>query len=254
VTTARLHHFRISHFNEKVRWTLDFKKVPHRRNAFMPGMHLGAAKKLSGKTQLPILELDREVLTGSANILAELEMRYPEPPLYPTAPADRERAKALEAHFDDNVAAPLRTLFWWAYLKNNKLAARMIADGKSIVKRAMFRGLLVLPMIHRKFSDNIGLDAERVRVAREGLVGYFDRVEREIQPSGFLVGDRFTIADLAVASIMAALVRPPEFSYPLPEPKSPEFVELQDLVRSHAGFRWVEGIYTRHRGVSSEVT
>jgi glutathione S-transferase len=251
VTTARLHHFWISHFNEKVRWALDFKKWPHQRNAFTPGLHLGKAKKLTGKTQLPILELDGEVLSGSAHILAEIERRKPDPPLYPEAPADRERARSLEAHFDEHVAPQLRTLFWWAYMKNPGHVARMITMGRSGAMRVLFRTMLL--MIRGKYSANIGLDDDRVKVAREALAGHFARVEKEIQPSGYLVGDRFTIADLAVASIMSAMVRPPEFPYPLPQPLPSQFVEFQDTVRSSAGWRWVESIYTRHRGDSAEV-
>ena len=31
-----LWHFRISHFNEKARWALDWKRVPHVRRAVLP--------------------------------------------------------------------------------------------------------------------------------------------------------------------------------------------------------------------------
>lgn len=52
---------------------------------------------------------------------------------------------------------------------------------------------------------------------------------------------------------MTALVRPPEFSYPLPQPMSPELAELRESLRKRAGFGWVEDIYRRHRGASSEI-
>lgn len=252
MTTALLHHFKISHFNEKVRWTLDYKKWPHRRNAIMPGLHLGTAKKLSKQTKLPILELDGEVLVGSSQIIAELERRRPEPVLFPASEADRARARALEAHFDDHVAPPLRTLFWWAYIESPSHCVRMVTEDQGAHLKVGFRALF--PVLRAKFSDNIGLDDHRVRAAREGLVGYFDRVAREVQSSGYLVGDRFTVADLAVASIMSAIVRPPEFPYRLPEPRPPKLLEIQATVRSHPAFAWVEGIYARHRGSSAEVS
>src|SRR6059058_1859108 len=34
-----LWHFTVSHFNEKARWALDFKRVPHVRRALLPGFH-----------------------------------------------------------------------------------------------------------------------------------------------------------------------------------------------------------------------
>lgn len=99
----------------------------------------------------------------------------------------------------------------------------------------------------------MGVDAERVGRARERLVGYFDRLESEIGPSGYLVGDAFGIADLAAAAVMTAIIRPPEFPYPLPEPWPPELVELRESVAGHPAFRWVLEIYRQHRGTSCEI-
>ena len=49
-----------------------------------------------------------------------------------------------------------------------------------------------------------------------------DKVEAELQPSGYLVGDRFSVADLTAAALLFPLVRPPETPHlippPLPEP------------------------------------
>ncbi len=52
---------------------------------------------------------------------------------------------------------------------------------------------------------------------------------------------------------MTALVRPPEFPYPLPEPRPPAFEELHASIAGRPGFRWVLDIYRRHRGASAEV-
>jgi hypothetical protein len=52
---------------------------------------------------------------------------------------------------------------------------------------------------------------------------------------------------------MTAIVRPPEFPYPLPDPWPPELVQLRESVAGRAGFRWVLDIYARHRGTSSEI-
>jgi glutathione S-transferase len=101
---------------------------------------------------------------------------------------------------------------------------------------------------------SMGINSKRVGVAHERLAGYFDRLESEIGPSGYLVGGAFSIADLTAAAVMTAIVRPPEFSYALPEPRPREFVALQASVEERAGFRWVLDIYARHRGCSFELT
>jgi glutathione S-transferase len=85
------------------------------------------------------------------------------------------------------------------------------------------------------------------------LSSYVDRIEAEIGPSGYLVGDRFGVADLAVAAVMAAILRPAQFPYPLPEPWPPALVELRQSIVDRPGCKWVAEIYARHRGESAEI-
>ena len=249
--TPRLLHFRISHYNEKVRWALDFKRWPHRRAALVPGFHIAPLRLKTGQNKVPVLEVDGERLLGSAHIIAELERRRPEPPLYPAAEADQQRALAIQAWFDDQVAPALRRLFWSAYIDETGACCRMATQGASRPARVAFRALF--PLMRPLFRRNLGLDRTRLEEARAGLAGIFDRLESEIGSSGFLVGDRFGLADLAAASIMSAIVRPPEFSYPLPEPYPEAFVALQAGVAGRRGYQWVQEIYARHRGPSAEV-
>src|SRR5437867_10196587 len=94
--TPLLWHIPLSHFNEKVRWTLDYKRIPHRRQVLGAG-YLIRAWRATGRGTLPILFLDGRAIGDSTHIIAALEERYPEPPLYPgDAAAARQRALALE--------------------------------------------------------------------------------------------------------------------------------------------------------------
>jgi glutathione S-transferase len=249
--TPRLLHFRISHYNEKVRWALDHKRWPHRRVALVPGFHVLRARRVSGQNQLPILELDGRVLTGSSRILAELERLRPDPPLYPADPDARERARAIEAYFDDEVAPALRRLFWATYLGHPAACARMATDGFGAGTRIAFR--CVFPLLRPLMRRNMGMDRARMALAGERVDSYFDRLEAEIGPSGFLVGDRFSVADLAVAAVMTAILRPPGFPYPLPEPWPDELVALRARFAHRRGYAWVHEMYARHRPPSAEI-
>ena len=95
-----LHQFLRSHFNEKARWALDWKRVPHTRRSYLPGPHFPALRRLSGQSATPVLALDGEVVAGSAAIVDALERRFPERPLYPEDPAQRERALGIQRRFD----------------------------------------------------------------------------------------------------------------------------------------------------------
>lgn len=244
-------HFRVSHYNEKVRWALDHKRWPHRRKALVPGFHIPRVRSLTGQNKIPVLVLDGRAIFDSRRILQEIEERRPEPRLYPSSSRERERALGIEAHFDAEVAPDLRRLFWSTYLGRPADCARLATDGFSPGLRAVWRA--GFPVMRPLFSRNMGLDAASVARARDRLHAHFDRLESEIGASGFLVGDQFSIADLAVASVMTAIIRPPEFPYPLPEPWPEELVELRASVADRTGFRWVLGMYARHRDPSSEI-
>jgi glutathione S-transferase len=234
-----------------VRWALDYKRWPHTRCTLIPGFHVPVARRLSGQTQLPILRIDGRMLVGSSRILEEIERLRPEPALFPADAAGRQRALAIQQHFDEQVAPDLRRLFWSAYLPHRDACARMATDGASGMTRAVWR--VAFPVMRPLFVRNMGLRSSQVRAARERMRAHFDRLESEIGASGYLVGDRFGVADLAAAAVMTAIIRPPEFPYPLPEPWPPELIELRTSVSEHAAFRWVLKIYARHRGPSREI-
>src|SRR5213594_1604285 len=105
--TPLLWHIPLSHFNEKVRWTLDYKRIPHRRQV-LGADYLIRAWRATGHGRLPILFLDGRAIGDSTHIIAALEERYPEPPLYPGDAATRQRALALEDYFDEQLGPALR--------------------------------------------------------------------------------------------------------------------------------------------------
>src|SRR5262245_54629511 len=93
-----LFHFWISHYNEKDRWVLDFKKWPHRRESLTPGLHVPRMRLMTGQQKLPVLVLDGKPICGSSTILQEIEKRRPDPPLMPERPEDQKRALEIEKH------------------------------------------------------------------------------------------------------------------------------------------------------------
>jgi glutathione S-transferase len=247
----RLLHFRVSHYNEKVRWALDHKRWPHRRKALVPGFHLAGVRLRTGQSKTPVLEMNGRRLVGSAHIIDELERLRPDPPLYPADEQDRARALALQTWFDDEVAPAVRRVFWSCYIDDAGPCSRMASNGASRPARVAFRALF--PLLRPAFRKNLGLDRERVESARAALDGIFSRLESEIGAKGYLVGDRFGLADLVAAAIMAAVVRPPQFSYPLPEPLPEPLVALRDSLAGRRGYQWVMETYARHRGPSAEI-
>jgi glutathione S-transferase len=95
--------------------------------------------------------------------------------------------------------------------------------------------------------SDYGVSEESAARAREAVVAAMDRVERELQPSGYLVGDRFSVADLTAASLFTPVLAPPERPF-APKTLAPAVQELRDELSARPGGGWVAQMYARHRG------
>ena len=70
-----LWHLQVSHYVEKVRWALDYKRVPHIRRSWLPGVHIREAKRLTGDTSTsPVLTIDGRSIGDSTRIIAAIEV------------------------------------------------------------------------------------------------------------------------------------------------------------------------------------
>jgi glutathione S-transferase len=112
MTAVELFQFQFSHYNEKARWALDWKRIPHVRRSYLPGLHMLPIRRLSGQQSLPVLRDGGQVIAGSARIVEHLEHSQPAPPLYPADAAARARALEIQRWFDEQVGAPVRAAFF----------------------------------------------------------------------------------------------------------------------------------------------
>jgi glutathione S-transferase len=250
MTLPQLHHFRLSHYNEKARWALDYKAVPHRRRAYLPGLHMAPLFLLSGQRQVPVLRDGDATVVGSAAIVDHLERTRPDPPLYPSEPTARAAALAIQTRFDDQVGAPARAAFFFNALKDPRPLASAYAHGPGpalTFYRAIFPGVAqIMRRGLRLTPENEALGLRRLEEA-------LDFVATRGGADGYLVGDRFSIADLAAAAILSPSVLPPEFPYLPPQPYAPAIEQWLARWRDHPGAAWVRAIYRRHRGGSASV-
>src|SRR5258705_12065363 len=116
-TRPVLWQLQISHYNEKVRWARDFKRIPHTRRSTLPGLHMLIAKRLAGIETTPGVTNDGQGIGDSSAILAAIEERWPEPPLLPQNALQRRRALRLGEVLGDGRGAPLKRARQWELRK-----------------------------------------------------------------------------------------------------------------------------------------
>lgn len=238
--------FRHSPYNEKVRWALDLKRVPHRRRSLLPGPHMGVIKRLTGRTGTPVLVHDGGALEGSARILEWLDAHASAPALAPAGAALREEARQIQERFDDDLTPRIRRTVLEALLRHPRYFARVFADGSPRLKQLAYACTVPLaaPLVRR---GNGITGAAAIADGHAAATEALDLVCTRGAATGYLVGDTFTIADLTAASTLAMLVRPANSPMSCPEPVAPAFRALMDRYASHPGAVWVRRIYAQHR-------
>ena len=198
-----------------------------------------------------MLELDGEAIGDSTRIIAALERLRPEPALYPSDPVERRRALELEDFFDEEFGPHLRILVLSHMLPDPGLLfgafAPDLGGPRLVAARATY------PLVRRRIVGMFGIDQASVEVAWEKCRAGCARFAAELQPNGYLVGEGFTVADLAVAAIFSPAVAPEQFPYPQPQRGHPRLADLRAMFEGSGAAQWTQSIYARHRPESSEV-
>ena len=246
-----LWHIPLSHYNEKVRWALDYKGIAHRRRV-LGANYLIRVWRATGQGKLPVLWLDGRAIADSTRIIAALEQHYPEPSLYPRDAASRQRALALEDDLDDTLGPALRAALMTPLFRHDPdIALRVLTTGMGGKAYDTLRPLLrIFPSFYR-FRHRISegnLERDRAIVAAA-----LDRIEHERQGHAYLVGEAFTVADLTAAALLGVLLQPPELQYPLRVELPSYLKDYRATLLQHPAAQWAARIYRLHRGYSREV-
>jgi len=245
-----LWQFKASHFNEKVRWALDWKGIRHERRSLLPGPHVPVVLWLTGQKSVPVLQIDGETINDSTRIIADLERRRSAPPLYPADLATRQRALELEEYFNDEIGVHLRRVLFHTVLPDADFTADLMSPGFGGTARAIYRAMFPLTRVIMRMD--MGIDDAGAARSLARFDAAFERLEHEIGPSGYLAGDEFSVADLTAAALLSPLTFPKEYPYPVP-PLPAAARQFQDRYRSRPGFQWAVEMYRRHRGTSAAV-
>jgi len=219
-----LYGIAFSHYVEKARWALERFGVPYRDKRYLPFLHIpvihrlhggrqGHADKASSRYSTPVLRTPTGALfTDSAAIVRYVSETFADrdADLYPCA-----EVAELEQRFHDVLGPHTRRAAYAFMFERPALIQRVVDESVSPAQARLFRWL--------RPGAQLGL-RRLLRIDEAGVARSMDKTRRELAWVGerladgcaFLVGSRFSAADLAFASLAAPALLPDGYSAWLP--------------------------------------
>lgn len=225
----------ISHFCEKARWALERTGVPYGERAHLQVLHRFAVRRAGGGTTAPVLVWDGRVLADSAEILEAASARAPaQLRLFPDDPEAAAEVRSLERDFDERLGPEGRRWMYYELRGRRDIAREYGCTGVPAWQRRLLP--IAYPAVARIIDRFLDVTPETAARAEGVVTATFDEVaERLADGRPFLCGERFSAADLAFAALAAAVLMPPEYGVPLPQPEAlpaPMAAKVNEL-RSH---------------------
>lgn len=239
-----LYQFPISHYCEKVRWALQYKGLEYRLHNLVPGPHRKVVGRFAPGSSVPLLVAGERVAHGSARIITLLDELAPEKPLTPADASQRGEALAWEQWLDSQVGVDVRLVCYHTLLNHRDIVCHYFSQGgpwwAGLYLRFGF-GKLRQVMRERMGIDDAGCEAALARLD-EALT----RLDSAYAEREYLVGKRFTRADLAAAALVAPLIRPAAYGLDwgaaFPEPLA------GTAARFAPRLEWARRLYRDRRG------
>lgn len=220
ITLYQLHW---SHYVEKVRWALDYKGVEWTAVEVDPFTkremhHLQCQTTLDTGRKAYTVPTIRDDSTGatlgeSSSIIDYLERTYPMPPLYPADAAERDEVKRWMLWLDSTLGLAGRRLAYtqialeYPQLLAQLFIPRSVTTGSARNLKARLAGAVIAGVLTRRFrflhnrTDRVFEQLEQCLLTAAGRVS----------SRPYLVGERFTAADLTLAALMRPVMLVPYF-------------------------------------------
>jgi len=165
----KIHGANLSPFVRKVRVALAEKGIAYEQDPVIPFGVSDDFKKISPLGKIPVYEEDGFFVPDSSVIIDYLEHTHPNPPLYPADPKARARTLFIEEYADTRLVEITGTVFFQRFVQAN---------------------------LFKKDPDE-ALVREAID---ERLPPTLDFLEATLGDDEFIVGNQFTVADIAVTS------------------------------------------------------
>jgi glutathione S-transferase len=185
----RLHYAPGSAHSASVRIALAEKGLEaelHKLNLVAHEQHRPEFVALNRHGTVPVLEDGGHALLETFLILEYLEDTHPEPPLFGDDPRQRYRARKWGKYVETHIAPNLAIARWAAL--HGRVPEQAVADlaGLHTARCALW------------LRARRGFGQDQLAASSQAMLAAAGRVAADLAGQGWLAGDRFTLADIAV--------------------------------------------------------
>jgi len=183
------HAFEVSYFSAKVRPALRYKGLWVEEVL----ADYGEIRKRTGLTFIPtLITPEDETWQDSTDIYDRLEVRHPNPPLFPSTPLQRIAAHLIELYTDEFGLIPAMHYRWGSELAEASTRARFIAmiGSEELGTAAAAR--------MAKARTILGARDENAPAIEAHTRDLLDALSKHFQAHSYLLGERMSFADCAL--------------------------------------------------------
>lgn len=233
-----LYRFPLSHFSEKARLFLDYKKLGYHVVDLKVGLPQLQLVRMTGQRKVPVIDHDGRMVFDSTEIGLYLERAFPDSPrLLPEDEGRRREVLELEDRIDRALGLP-SPLVWLRRQAYEPEIERILRIEVAGVGSLGAKGLAALLRAGEK-----RLARARFDEAEKSVRGLLDELTERLRTSPYLCGDEPTMADFAAAGLAFHLKFPQSRFFPFPDLRGKGVHGIADDPTLLPFFEWRDRLY-----------
>jgi len=197
-----------SHYCEKARWALDRSALVYREEDHVPLFHWRGSLAAGGGRTVPVLVTPSAVLRESTQIVRFVDEHLP--PDLRTIPEDEaQRAEVMQwvEDLDRGLGPAVRRYIYFHLLRDREAIVELLSSTGPTWERKLAR--VMFPVIRAGIVRGLKITPDSAERSRQRIDSTFAAVAARLADGRrFLVGDRFSAADLTLAALASPLIQP----------------------------------------------
>jgi len=241
-----LYQFELSHYCEKVRFILDYKGLTYRKIEVVPGVGQLDLFRMSGQRQVPVLKDGSEVIADSSAIAAYLEKQYPDRPLIPTDPKQKGFCYLIEQWADESIGLNARKSMIGALGQDPAFRKAFLPSTTPDFLKTIVTA--VPGEIFSFLGTSVGWGTDVLQAGQDAMKHDLASLCLILMEQPYLVSDRPTLADFAVAALTMYVKFPSGPYLDLPDTIKGKGVSgIADIGTFEPFFTWRDRLYEDYR-------